>query len=742
MSPLHRLGTVVARRHRLTLITGLLLTVALAAVGAGAMGVLVLSRWEAPGTESVRAQELLERDFGTSNANLILLVTAQRGTVDDGAVVTASDALAAELRAEPMVGDVWSYWSQGRDPVLRSADQRHAMILAYVEGDATSTRAEIRENLLPAYTRADGAVQVRVAGSEAVSSQVSEQAAQDFVRAELLIVPLMVILLIALYRRVRLALLTLGVGLFAVFGTLAGLRGLAAFTEVSTFAANITLVMGIGLGVDYSLFIIARFREELTGGAAVPDAVVTTVRTAGRTVIFSGLTVAAALSVLLVFPYSFLRSFAYAGVLVVLAAVLGALILLPAALAALGHRALRRGRPRATRPDQGFWYRFGRAVMRRPILFAAAGLTLIAVLGSPVFGLRIGLPDDRVLPPTASTRQAYDDLRANFAQEANDAIHLVAPDGLAAPREAVARYAAELSRVPGIAQVNSTAGVYVDGAELRPAPNPDRLTSDTGTRLEAIPTREVLAATDVTGLLERLRAVPAPFADVLVGGYPAELTDFRATLMDRVPLVAVLILLITFVVLFLMSGSLLIPVKATVLNLLSLSVMFGALVFVFQNGAFAGVLGFTPIGTLDPAFPILLFCVAYGLSMDYEVFMLSRIKERYEATGDNTRAVLEGLQRSAPLVTAAAAILALSFSLYATGQVMYLQMMGVGIALAILVDATVIRAVLVPAFMRLAGRANWWAPGPLRRLARRLDPHADSSATSPTDQPIALAAKR
>ena len=731
MSPLHRLGRFLARRRRLTLVSGFLAAIVLGGIGAGAMGDLVLSRWEAPGTESVRAQELLDRDFETGNANLILLVTSRDGTVDDPSMVAAGGALAGELGAERLVGDVWSYWSQERDPTLRSADRRRALILAHVTGDATTTRAEIRGNLLPAFTRADHAVEVRVAGSEAVSSQVSQRATQDFVRAELLIVPLMVILLIALYRRVRLALLTLSVGLFAVFGALAGLRGIAAVTEVSTFAANVTLVMGIGLGVDYSLFIIARFREELTGGATTVDAVVTTVRTAGRTVIFSGLTVGAALSVLLLFPYPFLRSFGYAGVLVVLMAVLGSLTLLPAALGLLGHRALRRGRRRPAAPEYGFWHRFGARVMRRPVVFATAGLILIAVLGSPVLGLRIGLPDDRVLPPTASTRQAYDALRANFAVEANDAIHLIAPGGRAAPEDAVARYAGALSRVPDIAQVNSTAGVHVDGAVVRAAPRPDRLTSDTGTRLEAVPTRAVLAGTGAGDLVQQVRAVPAPFDEVLVGGFPAELTDFRTTLMDRVPLVAVLILLITFVLLFLMSGSLLIPVKATVLNLLSLSVMFGALVFVFQDGAFASVLGFTPIGTLDPAFPILMFCVAYGLSMDYEVFMLSRIKERYEATGDNTRAVLEGLQRSAPLVTAAAVILALSFSLYATGQVMYLQMIGVGIALAILIDATIIRAVLVPAFMRLAGDANWWAPAPLRRLQRRLDPHgADPSPSA------------
>lgn len=378
--------------------------------------------------------------------------------------------------------------------MLRGTDGRQALILAHLEGDATTTRAEIRERLLPAFTRTDDTIQVQVAGGEAASAQISQQAAADFVRAEMLIVPLIFLLLFALYRRARLALLTLGIGLFAVFGTLAGLRLLAGLTEVSSFAANITLVMGVGLGVDYSLFVIARFREELTAGARVPDAVATTVRTAGRTVIFSGLTVAASLSVLLVFPYSFLRSFAYAGVLVVAMAVIGSLTLLPAALAVLGPRALRRGSAPAAAHGLR-WYRFGGLVMRRPLLFATAGLVVVAVLGAPALGLRIGLPDDRVLPPSASTRQASDELRANFAQEANDAIHIIAPAGRA---DAAAGYAGQLSGIDGIAQVNSVAGVFVNGTLVRPAPHPERLTSQAGTRLEAIPTREVLAGTEVS----------------------------------------------------------------------------------------------------------------------------------------------------------------------------------------------------------------------------------------------------
>ncbi|GIE30904.1 membrane protein [Actinoplanes italicus] len=682
------------------LLTGLL-TVVLGAVAAGAMNAMVLSRWEAPGSESVQVQELLARDHGTGNANLVLLVS---GAIDDPATAAAATAVATELRGEQAVGDVWSYWSRGGDPTMRSSDGRHAVILAHVTGDATSARLLIRERILPTYTRDDGVLRVDVGGAEAVSSQVSQQATRDFLRAELLILPVMTILLVWLYRRVRLALLTLAIGLFAVLGTLAGLRMLTGFTEVATFAANITLVMGIGLGIDYSLFVIARFREELTAGATIKNAIISTVRTAGRTVVFSGLTVAASLSALLLFPFAFLRSFAYAGILVVALAVLGALTILPAALAVLGPRALRRNpRPEA---DDGFWVRAGGAVMRRPVLFAAFGLLVVGVLAAPALGLRLGLPDDRVLPPTASTRQTYDVMRDVLPTEPQDALHIVTTS------TDVAGYAAEVSRVPGIAQVNAAAGVFVGGVRVGPAPF-------TGSRLEAVPTREILSGTETPALVAAVRAVPQPPGGALVGGYPAELTDFRAMLTDRIPLVAAVLLAISFAVLFAMSRSLLIPVKATVLNLLSLAVMFGVLVTVFQNGFLAGVLGFTPIGTLDPAFPILMFCVAYGLSMDYEVFLLSRIKERYDATGDNTRAVLEGLQRSAPLVTAAAAILAVSFALYATGEVMYLQMVGVGTAVAIIVDATIIRAILVPALMRLAGRANWW---PARPAAPR--PHA------------------
>ncbi|GAA0356130.1 MMPL family transporter [Bacillus horti] len=740
---LGRLGHFIYHRRKAVLISSLLTTILLAIIAAGAMGVMVLNRWEADGSESMHAQEALIEHFNTDSANVILLVTAREGTIDNPLVEEAANSVAAQLAGEASVGDVWSYWSEERDPTMRSEDSTQGLVLAWVQGNATEARAEIA-TMIPAYTIENEMITVQVAGAEAASTQISASATQDFIRAEMIIIPLMLVLLLFVYRRFMPALLTLGVGLFSVFGTMAALRGLASFVEVATFAANITLVMGIGLGIDYSLFIISRFREELAAGKTVDKAIIHTLETAGKTVIFSGVTVAASLSVLLAFPFSFLQSFGYAGVLVVITAVLGSIIFLPSALAILGAKVSRRVKVKANRTAQvdnaqkGMWYRLGQRVMKRPIWFGGVAVIFLLLLGSPALDIQIGLPDDRVLPSSASTRAAYDEMRANFLEEANDAIHFVAPITSLSAEDlaASAEYASELSKVEGISQVNSIVGYFKDGELVRePGQSAERLVSDTAIRFDAIPTREVLGGTEVGQLVNELRAISAPFPDLVVGGYPAELTDFSEMMMSRVPLVAILILSITFVILFLMSGSILIPLKATILNLLSLSVMFGALVYIFQQGHFSSFLGFTPIGTLDPAFPILMFCVAYGLSMDYEVFMLSRIKEEYDRTGDNTKAVLYGIQRSAPLVSAAAIILAISFSIYATGEIMYLQMLGVGIAIAIIIDATIIRAILVPAFMRIAGKANWWAPPMLRRFHERFGISEGSSIIEPPSLP-------
>ncbi|WP_020573209.1 MMPL family transporter [Actinopolymorpha alba] len=714
------LGRLVTRRPAWIVVASLLVTVLAGAVGAGTINLLSLNRFEAPGSESMRARDVLAREFDTGSPNVALLVTARQGTVDSPYVAAAGQALTRELAAYPGVRDAWSYWSRGHADTLRGENARQAMVLAWVPGDANEVRRAVLPALAPEFTREDATIKVEVGGGDEVFRQVMEQARADFLRAELIVIPAVLLLLWWVYRRLAAALVTVGIGLFAVVGSLAILRGVLGFADVSTFASNIALVMGIGLGVDYGLFVTFRFREELHAGAAVPDAVRRTIRSAGRTVLFSGGTVAASLAVLFAFPFPFLSSFAYAGIAVVIAAVIGATVILPAALTLLGHRVAPRavaGRGRVQTRDEtaSFWFRTATQVMRRPVLLGGAALAVLLLLGSPFLDVRFGLPDDRVLPSSAPARQMYDQVRAGFTQEEADAIQVVAPDGDAT---AAGTYAADLSRLRGVVRVDSAAGSYVGGQRVE-GPDGARFTGEgAATWLSVVPSSERLEA-DATGLVRDVRAVPAPF-EVLVGGYPAELTDYRDGVTSRLPLIGGLIVVVTFVVLYLMTGSVVAPLKASVLNGLSLSVMFGALVFVFQEGNLAGLLGFTPTGSIEPSIPILMFCIAYGLSMDYEVFLLSRIKEEYDRTGDAVGSVPLGIARSAPLVTAAAAILAVSFAAYATGRVVFLQQLGIGMALAVIVDATLIRGVLVPAFMRLAGRANWWAPGPLRRLHTRI----------------------
>jgi RND superfamily putative drug exporter len=706
---LARLGRFTVRRRRPVLIIGALLTVLVGVLGAGALNVLSLSRIDAPGSESDQARTVLADQFETGPANFVLLVTARQGTVDD--IAAEGRALTAELGAQQGVAEVGSYWSRDGSPALRSEDGTAGLVLARVPGDVNEARARAGE-LAERFTATTETVRVEAGGQDVVFREIGAQARADFLRAELVVIPLVLVLLLLFYRRVVLAFVTLGIGVFAIFGTLAALRGVAAVTSVSTFAANIALVMGLALGVDYCLFIISRFREGLGRGDTVEQAVVGAVQTAGRTVLFSGITVATSLLALLLFPLSFLRSFGYAGAFVVLSAVVGALVILPAALAALGHRALPRRPKPPVETERGAWYRVATAVMRRPVV--AGGLMLLVVLAvaSPVLGLRFGMPDARILATDSAVRTTAEQIRTGFAQEETDALYLVAPD---AGNADVAAYAAAVSEVDGIAQVDSSAGSFVDGARV--APGADRFAAAGGTYLAAVPANEALAG-DPADLVAAVRAVPAPF-DLLIGGSPAEAVDWRDQMTERLPLVLALILVLTFLVLFLMTGSVVLPLKATVLNLLSIGVMFGVLVWVFQNGNLASLLGFTASGTLESSIPILMFCIVYGLSMDYEVFIVSRIREEYLRGKETTEAVAVGLQRSGPLVTVAAVILAASFAVYASGGVVYLKMIGVGMAVAVLVDALVIRGVLLPAFVRLAGRANWWAPAPLRRVHER-----------------------
>jgi RND superfamily putative drug exporter len=466
-------------------------------------------------------------------------------------------------------------------------------------------------------------------------------------------------------------------------------------------------------------------------------------KTAGRTVIFSAVTVAVSLSALLIFPLYFLRSFAYAGIAVVAVACLGSVVLLPAMLAGLGRRvdALSIRRTATARADhEGFWHRTATAVMRRPWPFALGVTALLLALGAPFLNLKLGTPDDRVLPPSATTRVASDDIRANFSSQEAFAVQVVAAGiGPATDHAAeINTYAIDLSSVSGVARVDATTGSYVKGTRvLGPSLISARFAGPTGTWLSVVPAVEPVSLQGEK-LVHDIRRVSAPFA-VKVGGASAELVDAKDSLFRLLPVAAGLIAIVSFVALFMMFGGLLVPLKAVVLNLLSLSATFGAMVYVFQEGHGKALVGdFTATGTLVATTPILMFCIAFGLSMDYEVFLLSRIKEEHDRSHDNQRSVAIGLEKTGRIVTAAAALLAVVFLATVTSKVSFIKLFGLGLAMAVVMDATLIRGILVPAFMRLAGEANWWAPAPLRAFYERFGFSEGGHAELPEPHVVAV----
>jgi putative drug exporter of the RND superfamily len=691
-------------------------------LGGGVASRLSSGGFEDPSSESTRAGDTIEREFGEQQPDLILLVTAKRGTVDDADVAAAGSALTARLGSERGVARAISYWDLGSPPPLRSADGRQALVVAALRGDEDAVH-DTAEELSPRYSGSRGPITVGVGGFAEIFRQVNEQVEEDLLRGELLAFPIVLLLTVLVFGSVIAAGLPLVVGVLAIVGTFLVLLILSALTQVSIFSLNLTTGMGLGLAIDYSLFVVSRYREELRGGRAPHAAVVRTVQTAGKTVAFSAVTVAVSLAALLVFPLAFLRSFAYAGIGVSLLAGAVSIICLPALLAVLGHRvdSLRLWRREPKPVGEGVWHRIATLVMRRPVPIAITVIVVLLALGIPFLRIQFGLPDDRVLPPDISSRQVQDDIRERFSSDEGGALQVVATgiDDPAARTADVDGYAAALSRLPGAARVDAVTGSYIDGQQVAgPGPLSARFQAAHATWLSVVPSVEPYSDAGER-LANAVRDTRGPFP-VLVTGPSAELVDSNESIFARLPIALGLVALATFVLLFLMFGSILVPIKALILNVLSLSATFGALVWIFQDGNFSGVLDFTATGTLPASTPLLLFCIAFGLSMDYEVFLLSRIKEEHDRTGDNTSSVAIGLERTGRIVTAAAVLISVVFLAFATSRVSFIKIFGIGLSIAVLMDAFVIRATLVPAFMRIAGEANWWAPKWMRRLHDRI----------------------
>jgi RND superfamily putative drug exporter len=704
-----RLGQFTVRRRRLVLALTVLFVVAAGMVGTGVFGSLAGGGFDDPGSESSQASAYLSDELGATDPELVLLVNATDGDVDDPATAATGAELTAAVAQEAQVASVVSYWSAGQPPALRGNDGGSALVVVDLEGDDESiddAAAELEET----YSGARGPVDVRVGGESIVGDAFGEQIQGDLKRAESMAIPITLVLLVLVFGGVVAASLPLAVAIVSVMGTFLALLGIAQVTDVSIYSINLTTALGLGLAIDYSLFIVSRFREELAAGHPSHVAVVRTVETAGRTVAFSALIVAASLSALLVFPLYFLRSFAYAGAAVVVIAAAGSLLSLPAVLAMLGPKvnAWSLRRRRRIPADEGFWHRLASAVMRRPIPVATGAIALLLVLGTPFLRVNPGLPSYEALPESNEARQVATALATEFAGNQAEQFAIVLPDVAADGADDIemADFADDVRALEGVADVT----VHSAAA---------------GSWLTVVPD-VTLRSADGEALVKDIRDLDAPF-EFAVEGAAAGLVDTKAAIYDRLPLALAIIGVVTFVLLFAAFGSILVPVKAIVLNLLSLTATFGAMVWVFQEGNLSGLLDFTATGQLDVAMPILMFCIAFGLSMDYEVFLLSRIKEEYDRSGDNTRAVALGLERTGRIVTAAAAVLAVTFVAFGASGVSFLKMFGVGLALAVVMDATIIRGLLVPAFMRLAGEANWWAPRPLRRLQERYGLHEAAS---------------
>jgi RND superfamily putative drug exporter len=729
---LTRLANLGIRAPRRVLAAAGFLLVLAVVFGAPVAAHLSSGGFRDPHSASSRADGLLQAKFGAGDPNVVLEVSSPDGVAGPAARAEGL-SLVDTLTKARYTGQVVSFWTAPADRAgaLRSADGKSALVVARVAGDDSSApkrAAEITDPLVGTH----GGVTVQSGGVAGTYTQVNDDIAADLKVSEAIAIPLTVIALSWVFGSFVAALLPLAVGICSIIGTMAVLRGLSMLTDVSVYALNMTTALGLALAIDYSLFIVSRYREQMRNGSAPDAAVRRTMQTAGRTVLFSALTVGLALAAMLVFPVYFLRSFAYAGIAVVGLATLAALILLPALLSVLGprvdaldlrvlaRRVLRRPPPAVKAVEQRFWYRFATLVMRRALPVGLIVTAVLVALGLPFLHASFGYPDDRVLPQSAAAHQVGDSLRSQFSSNASSTITVVAPDISAAP-DATADYAAALSRVPKVTSVNSSAGTFAGGRQVAAAGGSSMLAGNT-TYLDISTSTDAQAASGKKALAA-VEEVPAPW-QVHYTGQTAISRDSLHALAAAIPYAVGLIALATFIVLFLFTGSVVLPIKALVLNTLSLSATFGAMVWVFQEGHLGSLFpDLTTTGYLVPTMPPLMFCLAFGLSMDYEVFLLSRIREAWlespQTSADNAHAVALGLGRTGRIVTAAALLMAIVFAAIAGSRVSFMMLFGTGLTLAVVMDATVVRGILVPTFMKLAGRWNWWAPRPLARLHAR-----------------------
>ena len=694
-------GRTVVRLRWAVIAAGVVLAVAGATWGAGVFGVLTGGGISDKSSESSHAEQVMNDRFGNQTVDLLVLYSSPTATVDQPEFRDPVGQTLTKLRQRSDVVGVTSFYDTNAPNMVSTDRHETYAIVQLAGGDDADAKVKLMPDLRPAL-EAPGLTTV-VGGNIAFIDEVSKQSQEDIARAESLSIPVLLILLIIIFGGVVAASMPLLVGILAILGAFVATRLLTTVTEISTFAINMITLLGMGLAIDYALFVVSRFREELAAGRDTPEAISRTLATAGRTVMVSAVIIASALASILIFPLVFLRSIALGGIAAVLVAAVAALTVLPATLAALGPRIdklripLRRRRAAGTAAEghEGVWAKLAHSVMRRPVLYIVGVVVVLAFFATPFLRFQLGGFDERVFPEDSQTRIVSSRIERDF------------PGGNAAPIQVVVTgasadaFAGQIREVPGVTGVAPAAA------------------KGDATLLNVTYTGKPTGG-DAQDAVREIRKLPAPSgATVLVGGRTANDVDLLNALNSRLPWMVLILTITTMAVLFLAFGSVVLPIKAVLMSAVSIMASFGVVVWGFQEGHLANLLHFTSTGFTEMSSPVLMLAVLFGLSTDYEVFLLSRIREEWDRTGDNTASVATGLQRTGRIITAAAILLIIVVAGFSTSGISFLKMIGVGMIVAILVDATLVRALLVPATMRLLGHWNWWAPGPLARVYRR-----------------------
>jgi RND superfamily putative drug exporter len=692
-----KLGSLIVNRKRLIFSLFIVAIFSSGAIGTSVFGKLDSGGYNDPKSDSAKAFEYLTDVFKVKDPAVVLVVETTQG-VNDPAVVATAAKLETSIKGEPGVGSTLSYWSAGGAPTLKSSDSNSAFLFIYSEDIEWDNVQSLGKRIQEKYDGRFENLAVYASGTGVFAHAINTKIADDLKLSEAISIPLTFILLVFVFGGLVASAMPLLVGVSAILGSLLVIYLLTLFTGVSVFALNLITGLGLGLGIDYSLLVVNRFREELHASKTVDEAIKKTVATAGKTVFYSGLTVVITLASLMLFPLMYLKSFGYAGVAVVVMAVLGALIALPALLAILGKRidkaVVRKGA--LTPKEDGRWAQTARFVMRKPVPVVVLSLVILTVLAAPIKNIVFSQVDSRVLPASNPAAYAAQLITERFPGQEGNPIEVIIPGG-ASRIEQIKNYTQEIAKVAGVVRVGEP---QILGNDVRVI-----AVHDMGPRTPA-----------AEALIKEIRLIPSP-DQTLIGGVAADYADTQIGIAKTMPWALTWIAIGVLVLLFVFTGSIILPIKAVILNILSLAATMGVITWIFVEGNLKWLVGdFTTTGSVDTGSIILVAVVAFGLSMDYELFLLSRIKEEHDVGRSNIESVATGLQRSARIITAAAGLLAIVFASFVLSGVTSIKMLGFGVAFAIILDATLVRALLVPALMRLFGERNWWAPKAMRKF--------------------------